>query len=977
MSDCGYPTTCFIDAGKELVGKLYLKNDVCINFSEKCIYVDNEKQNVAKSEIELLFAMIKKEGVVFAPETMYDIAHPGKTDYPDSLINMIRNFASKMNKYVDIQPCATGEAHYRVVLPQRIKEFDVRRQDVKSIKELFKGLKTEEEIAAEEAFNNVTGKFLHGGAKALLDGDREEILFAIEKLSKVFNLISTVQYADETLFKNTEPKSVVVDMYNYITKVCRNTDARNVLKIEGPLGSYKNRIMQYIYLMIRESDGDILPFYIDLAYYERLAEEEVRVTESDFIEMFRSDLAEFRKAIEEEPDRIPLLLLDGIRDFRRGNESVYNCISRELDETDCRIVACMDCDFTMNEKQKFSIHPLVPDEFEADVRISSMSLYNASDSISFIEKCREVFDVKIPANITAADIYSRLLKLNFVYIDAYWLVSMLRRCWRDIMSPYSNIARLYESLCLSVVTDYGTLDAAAEMAYNFEYGSRVFSTSNVYFDMCWRLIRKHRSILEYLIARWYMRRMSELNFERDSDEESLRKLSFFNMVIQKNVTRFVIAMLKGDDEYEHKIMVIARKFYNNLNLHGKCELAFWMGRLKDENRKAQCSELLKKFRDDALDMYENGKFERISEKRDAAFFLRSVNISLMYANDEDAFVYYLNSLLADKIANSVNRGFHLEYYGDKHYNPANSLLDYEDDITKGENTLTVLCLSIDERCKNEAQASYAAVLEIMTLCNLIQARLEVEAMYASRYFSRCMLYLGWVFGSDVLNKIPDVKNYFYWMANEFGRDLYKVPYHQSSVYNKFSQASAVERTGWVREGLSKPENIVEHMYNCWLIGMLYLPKEYNEPGYDKNTVLNMLLIHDLGETVTGDIARPDKEKNREAYDRLERAAMRDLLFSGTYPSAVDLSEYLGYWNEWDKKGAERGINALIAKDIDNLQTTYKFCDYYLKNPGLFDEKGVRYWLGDISIMKTQLGKKIMDTLVVSNPRFAEILAIIK
>ena len=280
---------------------------------------------------------------------------------------------------------------------------------------------------------------------------------------------------------------------------------------------------------------------------------------------------------------------------------------------------------------------------------------------------------------------------------------------------------------------------------------------------------------------------------------------------------------------------------------------------------------------------------------------------------------------------------------------------------------------------------YVSVLEFMTLWNLSQARSErgsdEETLYVQPYIPKCIIYFVWVMNSGVLDKVPDVKHYFSWMHRKLEQEVGKIypDYHSSSVYNEFSRAGEVERTGWKDEGLPEPENIVEHMYNCWLIGMLYLPKEYHEPGYagyDKNTVLNMLLIHDLGETVTGDIARPEKDMKREECDREERKVMHDLLFTGTYPSSVDLSEYLGCWNEWDRKPEERGINALVAKDIDNLQTTFRFCQYYIDNPGKFGEDRVRYWLGDIKIMKTKIGKRIMDTIVVNNPQFSEILKII-
>lgn len=542
----------------------------------------------------------------------------------------------------------------------------------------------------------------------------------------------------------------------------------------------------------------------------------------------------------------------------------------------------MDCDFTMNNQHKFVVHPLAPDDFMVNVRISSMNLYDKDGSIAFIKKSVDVFDVDIPEDVTAEEIYDNLVRLNFISMDAYWLVSMLNKCWRHIVSKDSNISKLYKAFCLSVVDDYQVLESASELAYEFEFGTVNFSGENVYFDMRWRLIRKHRSILDFLIAMQYLKKLDELDFNRDTHEESVKKLNFFNMVLQKNITRFIIAILRGNDNYERKIMVIASKFYNDLSLFGKSELTFWMGRLNDRKRKEDCVKLLKKYNAEELPKYQKEDFESSYERRDVAFLLRGINVSLLYENDDEAFVYYINSLLTDKTANDVNRGFHLEYYGDKPYIPNNALLDYKDDISKGRNTLTVICLSLEKRIKNNEKANFVSVLEVMTLCNLIQARTEVntkdDAMDVSDYMKKSVRYLEWMKSQKIMDKVPDVRNYFCWMLSKLSDEKAEEGHYQASTYNKFSKADSVVRTGWVNNGVTNPENIVEHMYNCWLIGMLYLPDECEEPEYDKNTILNMLLLHDLGETVTGDISRPEKRKIRSITIREKEKKCRIFCF---------------------------------------------------------------------------------------------------
>ncbi|MGN1168588.1 MAG: HD domain-containing protein, partial [Acutalibacteraceae bacterium] len=419
-----------------------------------------------------------------------------------------------------------------------------------------------------------------------------------------------------------------------------------------------------------------------------------------------------------------------------------------------------------------------------------------------------------------------------------------------------------------------------------------------------------------------------------------------------------------------------------LSLFGKSELTFWMARLQNQRRKMECVRLLKSYHKKEIQKYNNIDFNNFAEKRDAAFLIRGINVSLIYENDREALEYYLNSLLTDKIANSVNRGFHLEYYGDKPYIPNKTLLDFEDDVTKGENTLTILCISLDRRIRRNDVSSYVAALEVMTVCNLIQARIEQthnkNVFDVKPYIGRCLRYLNWIIGQRSIRGMTNVVMYFMWMHKELNNLMRetnegpdnRIQYSHAAPFNKFSTANSVERTGWVKSGVPKPENIVEHMYNCWLIGMLYLPDEYHDPEYSKDSILKMLLIHDLGETETGDINRPEKQKNRHDYDYQESMVMQSLLLSGTYPGAVDLSSYIDYWKDWN---AKQSINYYVAKDIDNIQTIFQFCNYYNQYPDIFTIEDIIYWLSGIDRIETDLGKDIAEKLITYNPVYADIL----
>ena len=809
----------------------------------------------------------------------------------------------------------------------------------------------------EETAGEFSARFFHQGAVSLIRAGREEMEIALGQISCVFESISTL-HTDTPLEPSPEKGKLLSAVRDEIIYRVLFTDEREILKIEGPLGSYKNRIMQYLCLSLEKSGEAILPFYIDLAAYEKFSDGDGDMAEKELLKEFTADIKKASLLAACSPEKKPVLLLDGVRDFFYSREALYYAIRDLIRNSPFRLISCVDTEFTVNVQQLYQPHPIVSDQYGMYLRIRSMNLLRREACMEFIGNCVGVFGVKLPCKVSTEQLYEGLLRLNFLTVDAYWLVRILSENFYDVLDPEIDIANLYDSICLRFLGSHKLVDSAAELAFAFEFG-RLDPSVNPYFDRRWELIRKHRSVLDYLLAKHYVKLLSEPDLQNGDHEENVEKLSFFNMVLQKNVTRFVVAMLQGVDDLEHRIMLLASRYYNDLSLFGKSELTFWMARLQNPVRKKKCVALLKRFLNKELEQYCNHAYE----------------------NDENALGYYLESLLRDKTANSVNRGFHLEYYGDKYYIPNKTLPDFEDDTSKGEVTMTVLCLSLDGRMRSTAVPAMVSYLEIMTLCNLIQARIEYcpsapLSMDVKPFAGKCLKYLGWILRRRMPRGLRRTAVYFRWMEQELKGFLglleegERIVHYPSSVMNLFSTASKVRRAGWVELGVDGPENIVEHMYNCWLMALLYLPGEYEAAGYDKNTVLKLLLIHDLGETVTGDITRPQKKKNPEFYDSQERAVMQSLFLSGTYPSAVNLDEYLSLWDAWDER---EGINAMIARDIDNLQTVFRFCRYYKADPQRYTDELIGYWMDGIGTLETRLVKEIAEILVMQNPEFEEIV----
>lgn len=810
--------------------------------------------------------------------------------------------------------------------------------------------------------------FFHDGTLALAEASTEEIRNAVQTLSQLYNHIHSFKHLDAA----TDSQDIAKTIYQVIVEGCETSISSQLLKIKGPLGSYKNKLLQYLYLLIEREEKSILPFYLDVTFFEKLKK---NISADDTYSYERSVSNHFKAIvdlIDSEQNKTPVIILDGVHDFSTGNETLYNIIRKNIRAIDCKVVVSLDSDFTINNRHKFSVHPIAGTDFEYYLRIESMSLYDKERSTEFIRNCLHAFGIHIPyENVDENTIYDRLAKLNVAKLDVYWLVTLLREMLGNILNDQLTIADLYLAICRKTLNT-SEIDSAAELAYEFEYGSIDAKKEELYADKRWQIICKHRSVLDYLIARYYFIRLEELDVD---DEEHIREqLHFFSMILPKAVTVFVSPMINQIDAYESKVLSIANNHYDKMSVLEKNQLIFWMGRLKNKVSIEESISLLRKYREQQKKQYIEAKATGLNTKKNA-FLLRTISVSLIVLGERKAADDYFELLLFDKYTNEVNRAFHLTYYGDKQYIPNKSMLDFEDDCKRGTNTLDVLCASIKEKIETH-DFSNKLVLECFTLCSMIQARVEAaalgkETIDIKKYAAKTQKFLRWILRQRKLSEFEKIKSYFEWMQGEIEKYCIEEElYSPTKVFNDCFRTNVVKRTGWVNRGIADPESIAEHMYNCWLIGTMYLPEKTESKEYDKNKILNMLLIHDLGEVRTGDVARPEKARRQEYYDRNENAVMQSLLLSGTYPESQEMGSIADSWEDWY---CNRSVNSDIARDIDTIQAIYQFCVYYNNDPTMFDELDISEWLDPIYDLKTEEGRMIAAKLIVENELFKTIV----
>src|ERR1035437_292439 len=118
----------------------------------------------------------------------------------------------------------------------------------------------------------------------------------------------------------------------------------------------------------------------------------------------------------------------------------------------------------------------------------------------------------------------------------------------------------------------------------------------------------------------------------------------------------------------------------------------------------------------------------------------------------------------------------------------------------------------------------------------------------------------------------------------------------------------LRRTGWVRIGLRDAESVADHSFRTALLCML-LTKDRK---INHQKIVEMAIIHDLGETATSDIHYEEGDKiiaSEKAKEKIEEDILKTL-----FEPLEDGKYYLDLWYEFrDQKTQEAKLLRQIEK----------------------------------------------------------------
>ncbi|HEX2094905.1 MAG TPA: HD domain-containing protein [Longimicrobiaceae bacterium] len=123
------------------------------------------------------------------------------------------------------------------------------------------------------------------------------------------------------------------------------------------------------------------------------------------------------------------------------------------------------------------------------------------------------------------------------------------------------------------------------------------------------------------------------------------------------------------------------------------------------------------------------------------------------------------------------------------------------------------------------------------------------------------------------------------------------------------------RAGWALRGIQDPESVADHTFRLCLL-VLMLSGEVHPP-LDRERCLAMALVHDLGESIVGDITPYDGVPVEEKHRR-EGEAMAHLA------TLLGRGEIRELWEEYQ---AGATPEARFVKELDRLETVLQAAEY--------------------------------------------------
>lgn len=870
----------------------------------------------------------------------------------DILCNFYRMQIDKSDLFVsgEIIDTIVNELKKELEKQQNNILSEINNKSQKIINEVSK---KNEEVSPKVAENNLFQE-LHEliMTKYIKERYREEELpnQTIEVYSDLFKLSIDV-------LDNDRKVEIDKNIFDFVREDILTQKKGNLIKILGPDGTGKSTFLSilyiYLYRYCLENGFSFYPFYINLHFYDAIINDAIPNEQAVKAVMYK-DLENLNKLVQNFPNIPYIIIIDGNENYFRTTLKSAKYFNEYINNVSAyKKIVCIGEKTNVHSYRERKKYTYMYSRMLYTFKFKSISSYETEKWKEFVNIFATIEgnkDLLEPINNYLGNFDLDEVDLN--------ILSVFKDCYdSDALDGLGSISDLYKNYCIAYLKDEDDFEESAKMSYEYFMTSKKFTQDEISNNSKeWNLIHQHKTISNFLIAYYFVSKIKGYSGTKD--------IKYLEYLFPMDVNMFIKPLINEDLEIQKLILDKCKQVYEEGGILAKSQVLYMMGRITHKSLRADILSSLERYYDDLYKkLIEKEMTQTEQEERDIHLLLRSVIISLVYLGKKDKREAYLRMLLNYPIANQINRGFHLEYYGDVPRKPDNRMYNYNDDGT-GDIDITYNMLL--NRVKHYLSSTKGTEdlnfqINLFTLCSLIQVRLGKESLSEER-----MRNLEEIIDSTLQKEQNNINIDFKAYLTMLKEDIEKKTYAPHFLYEKLYGVKDIVREGWkqeIKNDVIKQsyENVAEHIYYTWMLGMLYLPeeppKEMDYEFYDKKKILDAILIHDWAEIDVGDaVPREDTEKRRE----LEDFRMRILLMHDTYDQIGNMAQYKKVWNVYKKDTSD--INGKIAYELDKIQALYQFYVYKNKGAEFTDEK-ILDWKNEKNKITTSLGKKILKEIV--------------
>lgn len=741
-------------------------------------------------------------------------------------------------------------------------------------------------------------------------------------------------------------------MFKELADVIIDTNSKFPLYISGEIGTGKSSFLTLLYLLLKKRENDIVPLYFDLHSFE-LQDRQVA------IKRFDEETKLLEEIISNEKQKYIILIIDGLDDHNRliGDLGI-NWVSRQIQTLQdsqnkkiislglwgeengiCRLLKLDDLEPTYTIVLKRLNMFEKNDYIEKFVKTQLYDGSQIQDGINKIKKCFERW------NLEKADfrIFCMLLDSEKGMLEKSntYTVFLKKYCLKELRYKESELLKVSKEA--------------------FSYSESIHNKKNCKWEKSNAIIFRHREICSFLTAYYYV------NLLKSEDQEERKQMLKKQFVFSKENNVHIKNLIISDKKEQLILYQIVKESLadQDISFDMIAQFCYLLPRVFEEVEGEEIKNVLhgelnkvsQTLNEIASNTYKD--YDYVDKDKELILLLRTIVCSLAISGDYNPLYDFVRKILTDKRYRSLNKQFYIDYYANvsKDVSLRNISLA-EADRESISITLLQLRHQMLRAVRTGSFKNYSLfVLDVVTYFVIVQECISADDSWLteeqrknSKELLQKLLSSESLLGR--LKKVQGLCDYLHLLNLNAGKTS------SIGVLERLYSLKTSKRSGWQSRGIKNSESIADHIYGAYLVGMMYLPEgtpdfsdtEYTE--YNKEKILTMILLHDIGEAYTGDIVSTMKTDEQE---RKEQQIARAIFMSGTYAEVANLEYYKEIWEEFIKNSS---INARLAHEIDKIENLVQLLVYKKSGELINDFKEWKQYLRNT--IDTRLGASIYD-----------------